>query len=65
MENFTVGTLLNRTWYVAEIIIKDEKDNVLFNGENYKTQSCLYASILQRWVNSIGIFDNKLVIVVI
>ncbi len=66
MENyFTVKALLNRTWYTAEIIIKDEKDNVLFNGENYKTQSCLYASILQRYVRSVGVLDNKFVIVVI
>lgn len=64
MENFTVKALLNRTWYVAEIIIKDKKDNVLFNGENYKTLSCLYASMLQRYVYSIGVFNNKLVIVV-
>lgn len=64
MENFTVKALLNRTWYVAEIIIKDKKDNVLFNGENYNTLSCLYASILQRYVYSIGVFNNKLVIVV-
>ncbi len=65
MENFTVKALLNRTWYVAEIIVKDEKDNVLFNGENYKTRSCLYTSILQRYVRSVGVLDNKLVIVVI
>lgn len=62
---FSVNELLNRTWYVAEILVKDEKENILFDGKNCNTRSCKYTSMLQRYVRSVGVLDNKLVIVVI
>lgn len=62
---FTVKMLSNRVWYGLEMLVKDEKDSILFDGQNSQTQSDIYKPVLERWVKSIGVVDGKLVVTVI
>ena len=62
---FTVKMLSNRVWYGLEMLVKDEKDSILFDGQNSQTQSEIYKPVLERWVKSVGIVDGKLVVTVI
>lgn len=62
---FTVNMLSNRVWYGQEMLVKDEKDSILFDGQNSQTQSEVYKPVLERWVRSIGVVDGKMVITVI
>lgn len=62
---FTLKNLSNRVWYGQEMLVKDENDSVLFDGQNSQTQSIVYKPILEKWVKSVGVVDNKLIITVI
>lgn len=62
---FTVKMLSNRVWYGLEMLVKDEKDSILFDGQNSQTQSEIYKPVLERWVKSVGVVDGKLVVTVI
>ena len=62
---FTVKMLSNRIWYSLEILVKDEKDSILFNGQNSKVQNDIYKPVLERWVKSVGVIDGKLVVTVL
>lgn len=59
---FTLKDLSGRTWYIQEIIVKDEKDNVLFDGQNSNLLSEVYKPMMERWVYSIGVIDNKMIV---
>ena len=74
----TVKDLLNKTWYIQEILIIEHnkrdviesadierfKANALFYGNN-NSSSDSYKATLVRYVDSIGTIDNVLIIEVI
>lgn len=63
MNYFTLGQLSNFMWYVQKIQVKDEKDNILFDGVNSELQSD--ADIRNRWVRGFGSIDDVLIVTII
>lgn len=65
MNNITLNQLTNCMWYVQQLLVKDEKDNVLFDGENWKLQSENYKGIRERWIRSFGSLEDVMIVKVI
>ena len=65
MDNITLNQLTNCMWYVQQLLVKDEKDNVLFTGENWKLQSENYKEIRGRWVRSFGSVEDIIIVKII
>ena len=65
MDNITLNQLTNCMWYVQQLLVKDEKDNVLFTGENWKLQSQNYKEIRGRWIRSFGTVEDVMIIKII
>lgn len=65
MDNITLNQLTNCMWYVQQLLVKDEKDNVLFTGENWKLQSENYKEIRGRWIRSFGTVEDIMIIKII
>lgn len=63
MNYVTLGQLSNFMWYVQKIRVKDEKDNILFDGVNSHLQSD--ADIRNRWVRGFGSIDDVLIVTII
>ena len=62
MNYFTLGQLSNFMWYVQKIQVKDEKDNILFDGTNSQLQR---KDICNRWVRGFGSIDDVLIVTII
>ena len=62
MNDITLNQLTNRMWYAQQLLVKDEKDNVLFTGENWKLQSENYKGIRERWIHSFGSFEDVMIV---
>lgn len=62
MNNITLNQLTNCMWYVQQLLVKDEKDNVLFDGENWKLQSENYKEIRGRWIRSFGSLEDVMIV---
>lgn len=62
MNNITLNQLTNCMWYVQQLLVKDEKDNVLFDGENWKLQSENYKGIRERWIRSFGSLEDVMIV---
>ena len=67
MDYITLGQLSNFAWYVQKIIVKDEKYNIIFNGENIELQKVIRNDevMRNRWVKGFGADDNVLIVVTI
>ena len=65
MDNITLNQLTNCMWYVQQLLVKDEKDNVLFTGENWKLQSENYKEIRGRWIRSFGSVEDIMIVKII
>lgn len=65
MDNITLNQLTNCMWYVQQLLVKDEKDNVLFTGENWKLQSENYKEIRKRWIRSFGTVEDVMIVKII
>ena len=65
MDNITLNQLTNCMWYVQQLLVKDEKDNVLFTGENWKLQSENYKEIRGRWIRSFGTVEDIMIVKII
>ena len=65
MDSITLNQLTNCMWYVQQLLVKDEKDNVLFTGENWKLQSENYKEIRGRWVRSFGTVEDVMIVKII
>ena len=65
MNNITLNQLTNCMWYVQQLLVKDEKDNVLFTGENWKLQSENYKGIRERWIRSFGSLEDVMIVKII
>lgn len=65
MNNITLGQLSNFMWYVQKIQVKDEKDNILFDGESSQLLSVIYKGICNRWVRGFGSIDDVLIVTII
>ncbi len=65
MDNITLNQLTNCMWYVQQLLVKDEKDNVLFDGENWKLQSENYKGICERWIRSFGSLEDVMIVKII
>lgn len=66
MDNwFSLRNLSGRVWYIQDMVIKDEKENVLAEITNSQLQSALYTHLLDRWVRGIGVIDGKLVVTIV
>jgi len=65
MNNITLNQLTNCMWYVQQLLVKDEKDNVLFDGENWKLQSENYKGIRERWIRSFGSLEDVMIVKII
>lgn len=65
MNNITLNQLTNCMWYVQQLLVKDEKDNVLFDGENWKLQSENYKGIRERWIRSFGSLEDVIIVKII
>ena len=65
MDNITLNQLTNCMWYVQQLLVKDEKDNVLFTGENWKLQSENYKEIRGRWIRSFGSVEDIIIVKII
>lgn len=63
MNYVTLGQLSNFMWYVQKIQVKDERDNILFDGVNSQLQSD--ADIRNRWVRGFGSIDDVLIVTII
>lgn len=63
MNYVTLGQLSNFMWYVQKIQVKDERDNILFDGVNSQLQSD--ADIRNRWVSGFGSLDDVLIVTII
>lgn len=62
MDNITLNQLTNCMWYVQQLLVKDEKDNILFTGENWKLQSENYKEIRGRWIRSFGTVEDVMIV---
>lgn len=65
MDNITLNQLTNCMWYVQQLLVKDEKDNILFTGENWKLQSENYKEIRGRWIRSFGSLEDVMIVKII
>ena len=65
MDHISLWQLSNCTWYAMNMVVYDEKENVLFDGCNSQFQSDIYKPLLGRWVRSVGCIDGKMVVHVI
>lgn len=65
MNYVTLGQLSNFMWYVQKIQVKDEKDNILFDGVNSQLQSVTCKDIYNRWVRGFGSIDDVLIVTII
>lgn len=65
MNNITLNQLTNCMWYVQQLLVKDEKDNVLFDGENWKLQSENCKGIRERWIRSFGSLEDVIIVKII
>ena len=65
MDNITLNQLTNCMWYVQQLLVKDEKDNILFTGENWKLQSENYKEIRGRWIRSFGSVEDVMIVKII
>ena len=65
MDNITLNQLTNCMWYVQQLLVKDEQDNVLFDGENWKLQSENYKGIRGRWIRSFGTVEDVMIVKII
>ena len=63
--NITLNQLSVFMWYVQQLLVKDEKDNVLFDGENWKLQSENYKGIRERWIRSFGSLEDVMIVKII
>jgi len=52
-------------WYAQQLLVKDEKDNVLFDGENWKLQSENHKGIRERWIRSFGSLEDVMIVKII
>jgi len=62
MDDITLNQLTNCMWYAQQLLVKDEKDNVLFDGENWKLQSENHKGIRERWIRSFGSFEDVMIV---
>ena len=62
MNDITLNQLINCMWYAQQLLVKDEKDDVLFAGENWKLQSENYKRIRERWIRSFGSFEDVIIV---
>lgn len=62
MDNITLNQLTNCMWYAQQLLVKDEKDDVLFTGENWKLQSQNYKEIRGRWIRSFGSLEDVMIV---
>ena len=65
MNNITLNQLSVFMWYAQQLLVKDEKDNVLFDGENWKLQSQNYKEIRGRWIRSFGSVEDIMIVKII
>lgn len=65
MDNITLNQLTNCMWYVQQLLVKDEKDNILSDGENWKLQSENYKEIRGRWIRSFGSVEDVMIVKII
>ena len=67
MGYITLCQFSNFVWYVQKIIVKDEKYNIIFNGENTELQKVIRndEAMCNRWVKGFGADDNVLIVVTI
>ena len=62
MNNITLNQLSVFMCYAQQLLVKDEKDNVLFTGENWKLQSQNYKGIRERWIRSFGSLEDVMIV---
>lgn len=62
MDYITLNQLTNCMWYAQQLLVKDEKNNVLFTGENWKLQSENYKEIRGRWIRSFGSLEDVMIV---
>lgn len=62
---FSLGDLLLHTWYTQKVMIKDHRDNILFEGFNYGLSSEKWKPLLERVIISIGCDDGNMIIRVV
>ena len=60
--NITLNQLSVFMWYAQQLLVKDEKDNVLFDGVNWKLQSENHKGIRERWIRSFGSFEDVMIV---
>lgn len=66
MDNYiTLNQLSNCMWYGQMLTVKDEKDSILFDGENYQLRGEACKELIQRWVRSFGQIDDRLIVKII
>lgn len=65
MNYITLNNLSMVTWYGAKLAVTDEKKKVLFSGYNYQLSSILYKDLVNRWIRSVGVDGDKMIITVI
>lgn len=62
MDYITLNQLSVFMWYAQQLLVKDEKDTVLFEGENWKLQSESYKEIRGRWIRSFGSLEDVIIV---
>lgn len=62
MNFITLNNLSMITWYGVFITIVDEKNNVLFSGYNWNLSSILYKDLASRYIKSVGVDNDKMIV---
>ena len=62
MNNITLNQLSVFMWYAQQLLVKDEKGTVFFEGENWKLQSENYKEIRGRWIRSFGSLEDVMIV---
>lgn len=66
MQKYTLDDLTNNVWYMQKLLVKDIDENILFEGDNHTLRRGYeYKSFMDRWIKSIGIIDDTLIITII
>ena len=63
--NITLNQLSVFMWYAQQLLVKDEKGTVLFEGENWKLQSQNHKEIRGRWIRSFGSVEDIMIVKII
>ena len=62
MNDITLNQLSVFMWYAQQLLVKDEKGTVFFEGENWKLQSENYKEIRGRWIRSFGSLEDVMIV---